>query len=116
MKLYLFLVAQLLLERGSVSYNGNEMRITKLESKSVSESSNDENSESARTVEVIGIPKDVSKEFLYMFLENKRKSGGGTIEKMQFGSTPGKAIVTFEDERGKNFQQFYIYFQVLVLK
>lgn len=85
-------------------YNGTKMLITKLENKSAPDNLENDTPESARTVEVTGIPKGTSEEVLTMFLENERRSGGGGVERMQFNSTSGTAVVTFMDERGKNFQ------------
>jgi len=91
-----------------VIYNGNEMCITKLENKFMPDSLNNDIAESARTVEVVGFPMDLSDDFVYRFLENKRKSSVGVIEKGPFRHKSGKAIVIFEDEKGKNFRQYFI--------
>ncbi|MBN3271310.1 PAR10 polymerase, partial [Polyodon spathula] len=54
-----------------------------------------ENSSEGRTVEVSGIPNEVEDEFLGLFFENKRRSGGGALASLcRQGS---HAILIFED-------------------
>ncbi|XP_069138957.1 uncharacterized protein [Argopecten irradians] len=51
--------------------------------------------EASRMIKVTGIPPQTTEETLTLFFENKRKSGGGDIAKMDFQRD--WAIVTFED-------------------
>lgn len=52
-----------------------------------------------RTVEVSGITKAVSRDFLLLYFENEAKSGGGTVEDVQMVSD-STAYVTFESSEG----------------
>jgi len=52
-----------------------------------------------RTVEVSGVMKDVSNNFLLMYFENEGKSGGGIVEDIQ-KYDDNTAYVTFESSEG----------------
>ena len=52
-----------------------------------------------RTVELSGITKDVSKDYLCMYFENEAKSGGGTVEDIQIFDD-NTAYLTFESSEG----------------
>jgi len=52
-----------------------------------------------RTVEVSGVTKDVSQDFLLMYFENEAKSGGGSIEDIQMFDD-NTAYITFESSEG----------------
>jgi hypothetical protein len=51
-------------------------------------------------VKINGIPKTVTEEALELYLENKRKSGGGKVKTIDYNSTAGFATVLFEDDTG----------------
>ena len=53
------------------------------------------------TLEVSGVKKEISKEFVKMFFTNSRISGGGDIEDIWFDKDSGKYIVTFSDRMSK---------------
>ena len=50
-----------------------------------------------RTVEVSGISQCTTHEYLQLFFENPRRSGGGDIVDLQYDSDKGSAIITFKD-------------------
>ena len=50
-----------------------------------------------RAIHVQGICKDTSEEFLQLFFENRRKSGGGDIEHVDYHNEEGIAVITFKD-------------------
>ena len=45
--------------------------------------------------------RSISQQKLEMFFSNKKKSGGGEIESMEFISEEGKLLITFKDVEGK---------------
>ena len=51
-------------------------------------------------VVVSNIPKSLSRDYLMMFLENSRRSGGGDVTDMQFDQTSATAIVSFASPQG----------------
>ena len=48
-----------------------------------------------RAIRVQGILKDTSEEFLQLFFENRRKSGGGEIEHVDYDNDESIAVITF---------------------
>jgi hypothetical protein len=56
--------------------------------------------ESSVVIMISGIPKDAVKGTLVMYLENKRRSGGGPVKTIDYNSTAGTAMVTFQDDSG----------------
>ncbi|GAA6226962.1 poly [ADP-ribose] polymerase 10 [Lates japonicus] len=48
-----------------------------------------------RTVEVLLLPKDVDEELLFLYFENKRRSGGGPLISVE--KKDGRAILVFEE-------------------
>ncbi|XP_071355865.1 protein mono-ADP-ribosyltransferase PARP10 [Trachinotus anak] len=48
-----------------------------------------------RTVEVLPLPEDVDEELLYLYFENKRRSGGGPLASVE--KKGDRAILVFED-------------------
>ena len=55
----------------------------------------------SHSVEIIEIPRNMTKDKLIMFLENTKRSGGGTISKIQYDECNRMAVVAFEDHKGK---------------
>ena len=73
-------------------------------------------SEVPRTAEIRGEIGKLSAETLSLYLESKKKSGGGRIEKLDVSVSP--ALVTFEEVAGKKpliYIYLYIYMYVLGL-
>lgn len=52
-----------------------------------------------RTVEVLATHQDVDEELLYLYFENKRRSGGGPLASVE--KKDDHAILVFEDAEGK---------------
>ena len=59
--------------------------------------SDDDNSWRLRTVEVSGVHRSTTSEYLQLFFENPRRSGGGGIDDIKYNSEQGRAIITFKD-------------------
>lgn len=57
-------------------------------------------SQENRTVEVLGVPEEVEDELLYLYFENKRRSGGGNLVSVELEGS--RAILVFEEAEGKN--------------
>ena len=53
-----------------------------------------------RTVEVSNLASDTSCDLLTFFFENKRRTGGGEIEDLQFIPEEGMARITYVSEAG----------------
>ena len=52
------------------------------------------------TVEVSRIPVATSEEYLRMYFESERRSGGGELVHLQYFQAEGTAIITFKDHTG----------------
>ena len=63
-----------------------------------------ENDLPPRSIQLSGVPPGTKTETLILFLENKRKCGGGKIQDIDYNESTQTATVTFEDQRSK----FYI--------
>ena len=50
-----------------------------------------------RAIKVEGIPKDASEELLHLLFENRRKSGGGAIEQLDYDTDEDVAVIVFKD-------------------
>ena len=66
------------------------------------------------SVVVSNIPKSLSKDYLTMFLENSRRSGGGDITDMQYDQKSGTAIVTFASPHGNERLRTAVYCTVRI--
>ena len=55
--------------------------------------------DTSRTVEIHGEIDQLSEDTLSLYLENRKRSGGGRIERLDMSSSP--ATVTFEEVAGK---------------
>ena len=54
-------------------------------------------------IKVTAIPPGVSSDYITFFFENKRKSGGGDIDDLDYDEESQTAIITFEEEDGWYF-------------
>eukprot|EP00063_Salmo_salar_P058390 XP_014033225.1 PREDICTED: poly [ADP-ribose] polymerase 10-like [Salmo salar] len=52
-------------------------------------------SQENRTVEVLGVPEEVEDELLYLYFENKRRSGGGNLVSVELEGS--RALLLFEE-------------------
>ena len=53
------------------------------------------------TVRVSGLPKSCSHEFLQLYFESQKKSGGDTLTEIEYHEGDEVAYLTFETEEGK---------------
>ena len=58
-----------------------------------------------KTIKVTGLAAKTTKDSIINYFENKRRSGGGAVESVQFRGDTGVAFVTFEDANGKCFEE-----------
>ena len=54
------------------------------------------------TVQVSNIPKSVSTEFLQMYFESSKRSGGDALQAIEHNEGEETALLTYETEEGKN--------------
>lgn len=57
--------------------------------------------ENSKTIEVAGLPASTTKDSIWNYFENKRRSGGGEVETVDLKLEAGVAFVTFKDIGGK---------------
>ena len=71
----------------------------------------------SRSIEISNISKYYDDDFLKMFFENRKKSGGGNVTSVDLLGN-GRAIVTFEDPEGIYYiwgSEWHSYNQVHIL-
>ena len=56
-------------------------------------------SQEERSVEVLALPDEVDEELLYLYFENKRRSGGGPLVSVE--KDGDRALLVFEEAEGK---------------
>jgi len=98
-------VAESLLEKCEVTFSGCVMRIVKPPCDADSITSVQE----PVSVYLTGIPAGTKEDILIMFLENKRKSGGGPIRSIDYSEVDGSAVVCFEDDTSKIHCLCFVY-------
>jgi len=105
-------VAERLLKLGEVNFANLSLRVVEptrqfcRDTDSSSEDtqySDDDDEADAAAVIVSDIPKSLSEDYLLMFLENSRRSGGGEITDMQFDQKSATAVVTFASPQGNEY-------------
>ena len=52
-------------------------------------------------IKVTNIPPNTSQDALEFFFENRRRSGGGPIEELEYDPDTKSAVITFEDPEGQ---------------
>lgn len=57
------------------------------------------------SVVIDGLGKSTSKDTLWNYFENNRRSGGGPVTDVRFDDKRGVVYITFEHEAGKKFVQ-----------
>ena len=92
-------MAKRFLATGSVTYRQTTLNIAPLTTDTDSTCGREAGID-AGTVEVHDIPTNVSEEKLTMFLENKKRSGGGEILNIDLDGRTRIATVTFKDPQG----------------
>ena len=50
-----------------------------------------------KAIKVEGIPNDTSEEYLSMIFENRRRSGGGEIEQLDYDTEEHTAVIVFNE-------------------
>lgn len=91
------------MEQGAIKIRGKSYPIVKPPLTVVTDSSVPE---FPNTIEVSGIPEKTSEDFLRMYFENKRRSGGSEVKAMNYRPEEGIATITFSDPGGV-FQSIY---------
>ena len=102
-------MAQHFTEQGFIEVNKRRLSITNTprKSRSPSHESNvtsrttEDVTVIPRTVEVSGIPVATSQDYLRMYFESEKRSGGGELAHLQYNQTEGTATITFHDHAGK---------------
>jgi len=91
-------VAESLLQKCEATFSGSVMRIVKPSSDDVVTTSS-----VAEPVSVCltGIPPGTKEELLSVYLESKRKAGGGPVRSMKYSEADGTAVVCFVDDTSK---------------
>jgi len=102
-------VAQHFTEKGFVDVNQKRLSISSTrprrrshDAKGTSRTSDDDDSMLSSTVEVSGIPADVSEDYLRMYFESEKRSGGGEVRHLDYSQTQGTAAITFISHTGKS--------------
>lgn len=54
----------------------------------------------AAMIKVTNIPNCTSKDALEFFFENRRRSGGGSIDHLEYDPDTKSAVITFEEPEG----------------
>ena len=89
-------MANRVLQRGNHTLDGATLDV----SLEVSDKSGDVE----KTIKITGLAAKTTKDSLLNYFENKRRSGGGEVESVDFRSDTGVAFVTFVDVNGKYFE------------
>ena len=63
----------------------------------------DSDAEKGKTIQVAGLAPSTTEDSILNYFENKRRSGGGEVEKVDLRKETGTAFVTFKDANGKQF-------------
>lgn len=64
------------------------------------ESSSEEKEEGGGAIKVTEIPQETTKEELFLFFENAKKSGGGDVEKVEYDTFVQTAVIWFKEDDG----------------
>lgn len=103
----ILVVAEQVLQKGQITFGKSVLKVRKPVSAFCTSPSAAEISDrkvetdqvKSRTVEIRGSLKDVSKENLSLYFENKKRSGGGTVHSVQILSKDS-AVVVFRHAEG----------------
>ena len=86
-------MATRVIERDKHTLNGSKL--------DVSLHLRDTTDEKTKTIKVAGLPPSANEEWIWLYFENKRRSGGGEVENVDFRHDAGEAFVTFKYADGK---------------
>lgn len=89
-------VAQNLLNAGRIQFKQMTLEIVPVPEDNL------QVAEAEDTIEIQKIPKGMDKDKLQLFLENKKRSGGGEIVELNLDEAKGRAIVKFVDVAGES--------------
>lgn len=103
----ILVVAEQVLQRGQITFGKSVIKVRKptsafCASPSVAEMSDrkvETDQVKSRTVEIRGSLKDLSKDNLSLYFENKKRSGGGTVDSVQILSNDS-AVIVFRHAEG----------------
>ena len=59
--------------------------------------------EKGKTIQVAGLASSTTEDSILNYFENKRRSGGEEVEKVDLRKETGMAFVTFKDANGRQF-------------
>lgn len=111
--IFLFLsAAKRVLEWAKHTLDNNPLTLKRLESPKKAPPTITEpplSEEKRRTIKVTGIAAKTTKDALLNFFENKRRSGGGEVEEIQYNEDEGLAEVTFYSPEGLFVCLFFIF-------
>ena len=65
-------------------------------------------------VQISEIPPNMTKDKLIMILENRKRYGGGKIAEIQYDKRNRRALVAFEDQKGKYLYVLYELFRFII--
>ena len=107
--LHVFAVVENVLEYGSHTLQGHQVSVRKLSADEIIKVDEDESTTLApdaaqmgdNAILVEGLKADVPKNVLEMFLESKKRSGGGEINQIHIDQKSGRAIIWYADTGGE---------------
>ena len=110
---FVFVARERATERSVHTIDGKEFHLKvpvlkKEEKEEDTKSLNMFNSDCQNIVEIHGNIEELGKDFLEMYLESKKRSGGGEIQEMKFDASPPSVV--FCDNEGKSYVQFGLTF------
>ena len=106
-------MAQRLIQVGAIKVRGVTLQVIPVQQPKICESEQHSTSTSEASippvpvVEVSWSHDDLSEHVLTMYLENKKRSGGGEVKNMRFFKEERKAYVRFIDTECKLLQHFF---------
>lgn len=69
------------------------------------ESSYEKEEDGGRAIKITNIPSETTEEELVLFFENRKKSGGDEVEKVDYNRSTHTAFIWFKEEDGKTYDQ-----------
>lgn len=92
-------VVNTVLQRDKHVLDGAILNVTA--SKNTCDLPDKEEAQESRVIEVNGLAATTTKDSIWMFFENTRRSGGGDVEHVDFTPELGIAVVTFVNPKSK---------------
>jgi len=91
-------VAKHFSEQGFIEVNKKRLRITSTPNRPRDFNVTDD--VNITTVEVSGIPEATSEEYVKMYFESERRSGGAELVHLRYNQAEGTATITFKNHTG----------------